>query len=81
MAKQDEMLAEALQAIEREVAGDGGLVTSFVAIAEIALPDDADATGYRIFCQGSPALQQGLVEYLRNNTREEIHDRREPDDD
>lgn len=74
MLKQDEMMQEALQRIEREVSNEGGLVTSFVAIAEVAMPDGADSTGYRIFCMGSPALQLGLVEYLRNNTRDEVND-------
>lgn len=77
MLEQDMRLAETLQAVQNDMADGGGLVTSFIGIAEVANSTDASATGYMVFAKGTPAMLRGLLEELRTDIEIELKARRD----
>jgi len=72
MPSNDEMFAKSLQKIEDELSG--GLVTSYLVIAEVAMPDDPDTVLYRFGRGGSPAMLLGLSAYIASEVARDVEE-------
>lgn len=69
---EDERFAQALQSIEDDLSG--GVVTSFLVVAEVAVPDDPDSALYRLARYGSPAMLLGLSAYLGSEVARDVEE-------
>lgn len=73
----ESIMGRAFQEIEDKETG--GLVGSFVAIAEVSDPNYPDGMAYRYLTKGSPAMLLGLHQYLGDLLRQDVADGMEDD--